>query len=327
MKRVFLHIGMPRTATTSLQALLTRAGGAGGILYPDVYKNAEGLGHHDLVHAMSDDPAAVAAELARFDSDILLSAEFLFNWLVKSKRPAFMALIDALQGEGFDVTVVCGVRPVSEAIWSIYLQTLRSGGYHEDYSKYFESAAGGVQQSFAALDELAARVKIEFLRYSKSIIHDFVKLVFGDAADHVLAHDRNDRLSLTPSLLLHAYILWRVRTGQKELPRDVQWWMVGRDMEGGMFDPRDENFAAIDSSELNHVLARTSVAVSEFTDPRVREFAEYALQPSEHVAYDLRVRTAPIQLETAMVTLAAPQKLSREVLDDLAESLRRYADA
>jgi hypothetical protein len=325
MKRVFLHIGMPRTATTSLQALLTRAGRAGGILYPDIYKDAEGFGHHNLVHAISEDPNVVATELARFDSDVLISAEFLFNTLVRSRRPIFTAFLDALKNAGFEVTIVCGVRPISELAWSLYLQSIRSGEYHQDYRKYFESAAAGVMESLASLDELAPRVRVEILKYSKTIIEDFTHLVFGDAAPQVLAHERGDRLSLSPSLLLHAYFLWRVRSGPGELPRHVHWWLIGRDMEGGLFDGKDANFERISSDELNGELSRRAAAIAQFSDPRIHQFAEYVIRPSEHIAYDLRVRTAPINLETALKTLASPQRFDREVLDGLAESIRNFA--
>jgi hypothetical protein len=216
------------------------------------------------------------------------------------------------------------VRPISELSWSLYLQTIRAGEFFQDYRGYFGSAALGVTQSLLALSELAATRKVKVLKYSGHIIEDFVKLVFADAASEVLAKDDGKRLSLSPSLLLHSYYLWRSRSGLPALSNRLHWWLIGRDMEGGLF-PNDTEFAEIGADELRSSLESCRGELDNFRSDDWRALAEYLLQPTDHSAYDLRVRTTPVDLQVALQTLGTRDDVDRGVLDEVAATFEQFA--
>lgn len=139
MRRAIVHIGLPRTGTTSLQHVLADARpglAAAGILYPALTPRAEAtphLSHQYLGEALDGrrPPAQrhellqdLAAQLrASPASTVILSYEGLCRRRFWRRSPA-PVLRDLFAAEGFTMETVLTVKPQTEYLNSLY--TLRT---------------------------------------------------------------------------------------------------------------------------------------------------------------------------------------------------------
>ena len=188
--RLLLHVGAPKTGTTTLQhacdasrqALL-----ACGILYPAVDLNPEPPKHqwltrpHDFERFASN--VLAVAEQARVSraAHVILSCEGLFNqWFDVSAagRSALAALNDR-----FDVTIWVVFRePVSWAM-SLYVQTVKTQAVHLPKP----SSTSEPPEAAIAHEYFATR-----LRYDR-FVQD-VESVFGEGTVHIMRYESGDIL-------------------------------------------------------------------------------------------------------------------------------------
>jgi hypothetical protein len=146
--KLFLHIGMPKTGTTSLQRILHTNGpalAARGYVYPSRWVKGDPGGHHDLTESIrtiaapagpSRDHAqarAISLEVCEFlsecrDQTVILSAEGLASALLAERmRPAFAGFVEQCATVA-DTTVVMAVRRLDEFLASAYLQVTKRVG-------------------------------------------------------------------------------------------------------------------------------------------------------------------------------------------------------
>lgn len=137
MRKAFLHVGMPKTGTTAIQAAMSGARAelrANGLLYPggmvdhallipEFHRLGPGHFHFKHRNIAAEEAllqsryfwARICEEIEEFDGSVLLSSEYLYNM-----GPSGLGRLDhAFRQLGFDLSVVCYVRhPVSLAISS-----------------------------------------------------------------------------------------------------------------------------------------------------------------------------------------------------------------
>jgi hypothetical protein len=133
---LYLHIGLPRTGTTSLQRLL--AENARGLeradyAYPSRWRDREGIGHHALGTAVlaGSEGSAVRDDFLRYVSSrgprhVVVSTESLSNALNRDRFPLLYDLLLACSASD-RVKVVVTMRRMDALLASSYLYTMKWG--------------------------------------------------------------------------------------------------------------------------------------------------------------------------------------------------------
>jgi hypothetical protein len=148
-KRAVLHIGTPKTGTSSFQGLIAQnltQFRAQGLFYP--LTGRVGWAHHNLAWELTHDRryttrAGSLAQLAREldykqPTSVLLSSED-FGCLYG--RPAALCqLRDALQESGYAVRIVITLRTPSDYVDSLYWQLVNQEGLPYDLETYVTTA-------------------------------------------------------------------------------------------------------------------------------------------------------------------------------------------
>jgi len=195
MPTLFIHSGLHKTGTTSLQkalhdnrAVLARQ----GLLYPEtgVPENPAHWGHHDLAYALRDPEAGPKiwqalrqeADTAGHDRVVVSSEELGLLPFPKMPGPKPYRII-AEAFDGWEIRLICYLRPQAEMITSTYNHHVKAVGEHGhildfigriagrlDYQHYLNVAASG-------LGEGAIRVR----RYQKA------QMVEGDIISDMAA--------------------------------------------------------------------------------------------------------------------------------------------
>lgn len=146
MRRAFVHIGMPKTGSTTIQNTMSAARTTlqdHGLIYPGTGPDhavliapfhKDGAGHFYLKNkGISKDQAArdferfttsLRAQTQGFDGDLLLSSEYLYQL----GRPALGKLDAYFTGLGFEMTIVCYVRHPLAGVTSQIQQRVKMNG-------------------------------------------------------------------------------------------------------------------------------------------------------------------------------------------------------
>ena len=132
-RRLFLHIGMPKCATTTVQDFLgaNRAGLAEHGIFYDYHRSYresdQGNGVQLARDLMWGNPAPVAEFFDFFlrrDGDVVLSSE---NFFGLARSPAIGGVLDNIRARGFEVVVICYLRRQDLWIESDYKQQVKGG--------------------------------------------------------------------------------------------------------------------------------------------------------------------------------------------------------
>ena len=130
-KRLFLHVGMPKCATTTVQDFLAAHAGdlaARGIHYEFHRKNRisdQGNAGQLAADLLRRDTAAADALLAfflRHDGDVILSSENLFGL---ARSALIQEVIERIRSLGFEVGIICFLRRQDMWIESDYKQHVK----------------------------------------------------------------------------------------------------------------------------------------------------------------------------------------------------------
>jgi len=132
-KRLFLHVGMPKCATTTVQDFLaTHAGdlAARGIHYEFHRQNRvndqgnAGQLAADLLRGDTTAADALLAFFLRHDGDVILSSENLFGL---ARSALIQEVIERIRTLGFEVGIICFLRRQDMWIESDYKQHVKGG--------------------------------------------------------------------------------------------------------------------------------------------------------------------------------------------------------
>lgn len=178
-KRVILHIGMPKCATTSLQAFLAhnrKRLAARGFLY-DPMPGAAALGPGNagpLALAMLNGEMTRVKSLLepclRQDLDVILSSEDFYG--LASSR-ILIDTIDHIRRAGFEISVICFLR--RQDLW-----------IESDYKQHVQ---GVVDWRGSLGDLLARRESSKVLNYN-AMLHNWAR---GAGVDNILAIPLQER--------------------------------------------------------------------------------------------------------------------------------------
>jgi hypothetical protein len=136
--KLYLHIGMPKTGTTSFQHVLQdgrEALEAIDYVYPDRWLKGSPGGHHVLTDSMTREPEqgqSISREVRGYlrghpGKTVILSAEGLASTVLESDtRGTFVRFVERC-GTVAETTVVLALRRLDEFLASAYLQVTKKG--------------------------------------------------------------------------------------------------------------------------------------------------------------------------------------------------------
>ncbi|MGI8578638.1 MAG: hypothetical protein ACR2KG_12175 [Nocardioidaceae bacterium] len=188
MKRLVVHVGPPKTATTYIQqALYSNAAllAAYGVYLPQTGRlelSPESVCHHHLAWELMGSPrfrqeiggwGALAAELASIDADTVLVSSELLSPGTLFPRGIGEALQQRLLSIGCPVTVLYVVRDQLSSMNSAYGQEVKLLARVQDFA---EHASGALERGDADLERQTAR-------WYESPDVDFVAIPFPALVD------------------------------------------------------------------------------------------------------------------------------------------------
>jgi hypothetical protein len=180
---VTLHIGLPKTATTVLQARLAANASElrlHGVDYPDLFRdNKEGIAHHkipELVRSENKEDRNAAIQdilscikTAPFDR-IVFSSEDMSNLLAPRYADTFWELVHALQSTA-DLSVVVALRRLDQMFESMYLHSTKTGEIAIDIDAYMSQRhtwGANFFEKLATLRALCGKDRLHLIKYAKS---------------------------------------------------------------------------------------------------------------------------------------------------------------
>ncbi len=173
-RRCILHIGSPRTGTTSIQEVLktnSRRLLEQGFLVPTLGQDGKGV-HPSLAHHLAGLPSrpewagAEAGFLRELEATVphtvLISAEIL--WGVVAEESRLEHLVGRLRGLDFDIAILCYVRNQPQFLNSSYSQGIRTFRHAKPFDRFVRRHLGeGRRSAYSQRIEAARRHGVEFL--------------------------------------------------------------------------------------------------------------------------------------------------------------------
>ena len=329
MKRAILHVGAPRTGTSSLQKLLSgrrEALLAQGVLYPELTPRSADrphLSHQHLGEALDGRRPraerrelldALDAALAATTADVaVISYERL--WLASPWRRLPRVLADLCARRGFRPEVLVTVRPQAELIQSQYgwrLQFLREGrpfarAFGADlHGGWTDFCAGLAPWARAAAGGLCA-VPLRDVRSDAPLpLRIAAELGLSDRLDPVLAGEAALRENRSPGPVT-AEVSRRLRRGGVRLPAEAGRALVDRVAALARALPQEATpFRALTAPQAARAARRFARANTRFADEvwaRPWEARVAAPEPADPT--ELAGRELPPELEAAVEEMAA----------------------
>jgi hypothetical protein len=183
---LYLHIGLPRTGTTSLQTVLARSAAplaATNTVYPERWRDGGNLAHHELASgllagetglAVQDDFLRYVAEKGK-RTHVIISTEGFSNGLAPSKFHLFRSFLRACSS-WTPVRVVLTLRRYDMFVSSMYHHQLKWGQEPDlDIDRYARLRQSWISGVFKGLSDLrrdsdvASLVLIPYVEGSDSI--------------------------------------------------------------------------------------------------------------------------------------------------------------
>lgn len=204
MKTLYLHVGHPKTGSSSLQSALALSADSlkdAGILYPDMTNHFARAkkGHITAgnVHAVKRPMQDYLKEIGEIEQDaILFSNEGIFSVLRNGNLPE---LVEDMRGLGYEIKVLCFIRnPLDHAV-SSYQQFVKRHGYSAAFGPFLTKYNMPLIVSNLLKNLRAAGIEATFLNYSlhKDDIANLLEDWLGLERDFLT---RSERVSVNRSL-------------------------------------------------------------------------------------------------------------------------------
>ena len=210
-----VHIGMPKTGTTSLQASLAHSTAKLaklGVDYPRSLRDPGGTAHHSLppeLLARGDTSGPMVTEFLALLADrrrraprMLISSELFTSCVVGEPLATFLQFVEKCRNHR-PVQVVIALRRIDEFLESMYLQLVKGGLTAEPPHEFFGARIhwpGQLFQSLSALRERRDLADLRVVSFSKhsSFLTTVLEACGFDAAQRGLVKDAriNPRLGL-----------------------------------------------------------------------------------------------------------------------------------
>src|ERR1700733_12094132 len=176
MRRLYIHCGLAKTGTTSIQRYLSSGREslrARGVEYPEIGLNLSGIAHHGIADQLNaktefDATSGPVGDVLSYlaapsrQPTVILSSEGFVNCLNNSRtRSRFLCFLQSALKLNDAVFVVFRVRPFGQYFDSWYLQRLKSGGAPVDIDAYVKESLRWIRNYFRSLTELNGTIGLE----------------------------------------------------------------------------------------------------------------------------------------------------------------------
>jgi hypothetical protein len=292
---LYLHIGLPRTGTTSLQAVLARSVrdlARAAYLYPEEWRDHEGIAHHNLGIAVLEGESGSETTrqfleyvLLHKQQHIVVSTESLSNGLDRSRFPLLQAFLAACT-ERVSTTVVLMLRRMDDAVASMYLHEMKWGEKTDsDMDQYVTFRLTWITELFEGLQRLretsciSSMAVIPYVAGSDSVVQVLAAMGMSDSGISTAPRAKlGRRLGLKAHAALRYLDEWAA-----ELGYPIRSDVVGL-FESGEFTFRNDadeyDVLGYETRQFLHGHA-LEAAREHGIDPYVEAFAHARIQQSE----------------------------------------------
>ncbi|HEY5049185.1 MAG TPA: sulfotransferase [Rhizomicrobium sp.] len=286
MATLLIHIGMPKTGTTSLQRALSRASEGllrVGVIYPTEFRNRGGYAHHPIADVLLQEKSAHAAALQPFfeyakrnaDSDILISSEAFTNCLAQTRLPRFLHFLHACSAY-HRVRVVMAFRRIDLFMESMYLHSVKAGETNVGFSEYISDRkfwSTELLRSLASLRESSVVQDVELPRYQRSAEFNDKILKSLQLETHKACVGPLNSENQTLGLKAQSFFKF-LSDIEREQNCTFRRWLLVRAFEAGKIPLEDEeyDFTIMEDDERLFLHEMSLKAAHQFG---VTEYAEY----------------------------------------------------
>jgi len=201
MKKIFIHCGLYKTGTTSLQKFLFDNRDQlkkQGLLYPNAGIPVNSKAQHHIAREL--DPAVLSdpktgtinqllQEIKQFSGNVAISSEFFADHLIYPRRWSY--LLSHLKAIDYRPVLIIYLRDLFSFFESLYMQLLRDG-YRNVYDTYLHRAL-----EYGSIIFLDLELSIDYKKIKSALeSHDGVDIIFRDYQDLVDGSSIADFLNL-----------------------------------------------------------------------------------------------------------------------------------
>ena len=296
---LYLHIGLPRTGTTSLQTVLAQSVqelARAAYLYPEQWRDHEGIAHHNLGTAVLEGESGSETRrqfleyvLLNRQQHIVVSTESLSNGLDRSRWPMLQAFLAACS-DRVSTTVVLMLRRIDDVVASMYLHEMKWGEKTDpDMDRYVMLRLDWIDELFESLQRLREAscvdsiAVIPYIDGSDSVLRILAAMGMGDSRLGAAPRKVGRRLGLKAQAALCYLDEWEAKLGCQ-----VRSDIVGL-LESGEFTFRDDAYEydvlGYEARQFLHGHALRA-AREHRIDEYVDAFAHACIQPAERRSID-----------------------------------------
>jgi hypothetical protein len=217
---LYVHCGLPRTSTSSIQVALCRNQNKlelAGILYPDRWRTALGSGRlsssHLALHEYLQESVRSASALDLFRSflvgapqaHVILSSEHLSFWLHSERQRGMLSRLLEVGREAMPVRLICVLRRVDERFESLYRLALKKGRSLPPAASLVRRDAGSIAE-FSGMQRMEEALEgaVTYIKYERNGAHNAQLLsamgIVGKLHAELVADlERGPRRNVSPS--------------------------------------------------------------------------------------------------------------------------------
>ena len=305
---LYLHVGSPKTATTSVQRHFTQSGvlAAHGVHYPAVGDDPDDYAQHafgrTLLKADYSAAAAIVSRATAAHATTLLSAEAITNCIASPRRfPGFSQFLRTIAGPLDAVRVIIFMREASEFLESMYLQSMKGKELAPPFDTYLSQRRdwyGTLFRNLSAIESIRGGVVLD--------AHAFLAGSYAEEWRRALGFDialprsarANTRLSLKSHLFFRQFEAFR---SQRSIAMERREALELIGQHPSPFDDDLERFRLYRDGVAEAVHAQALAEAERYSRREyLNAFAEYAPPPPDTPWVDVdAVALTPRDLDAA----------------------------